>query len=62
MKYYSVKFDANALKETIKNIAEATYERKLEIGYKRLFVQNIIKAFHKLRRTGEVVTPEDIGM
>ena len=59
---YSVKFDANALKETIKNIAEAAYERKLEIGYKRLFVQNIIKAFHKLRRTGEVVTPEDIGM
>ena len=59
---YSVKFDANALKETIKNIAEAAYERRLEIGYKRLFVQNIIKAFHKLRRTGEVVTPEDIGM
>ena len=59
---YSVKFDANALKETIRNIAEAAYERKLEIGYKRLFVQNIIKAFHKLRRTGEVVTPEDIGM
>ena len=59
---YSVKFDANALKETIRNIAEAAYERRLEIGYKRLFVQNIIKAFHKLRRTGEVVTPEDIGM
>ncbi|UYZ39803.1 MAG: ATP-binding protein [Candidatus Methanospirare jalkutatii] len=59
---YSVKFDTNALKETIRNIAEAAYERKLEIGYKRLFVQNIIKAFHKLRRTGEVVTPEDIGM
>ena len=59
---YSVKFDANALKETIKNIAEAAYERKLEIGYKRLFVQNIIKAFHKLRKTGKAVTPEDIGM
>ena len=59
---YSVKFDANALKETIRNIAEAAYERKLEIVYKRLFVQNIIKAYHKLRRTGEVVTPEDIGM
>ncbi|MCW3135351.1 MAG: ATP-binding protein [Canidatus Methanoxibalbensis ujae] len=59
---YGVKFDADALKETIRNIAEAAYERKLEIGYKRLFVQNIIKAFHKLRRTGEAVTPEDIGM
>ena len=59
---YGVKFDADVLKETIRNIAEAAYERKLEIGYKRLFVQNIIKAFHKLRRTGEAVTPEDIGM
>ena len=57
-----MKFDADVLKETIRNIAEAAYERKLEIGYKRLFVQNIIKAFHKLRRTGEAVTPEDIGM
>jgi len=59
---YSVKFDADALKETIKNIAEAAYERKWEIGYKRLFVQNIIKAFHKLRKTGKAVTSEDIGM
>lgn len=59
---YGVKFDADAFKETIKNIAEAAYERKLEIGYKRLFVQNIIKAFHILRRTGKSVTPEDIGL
>ena len=60
---YSVKFDADALKETIKNIAEAAYEQKYaDIGYKRLFVQNIIKAFHKLRKTGKAVTPEDIGM
>lgn len=59
---YSVQFDNNALKETIKNIAEAAYERKLEIGYKRLFVQNIVKAFHKLRITGSAVTAEDIGM
>jgi len=57
-----VQFDNNALKETIKNIAEAAYERKLEIGYKRLFVQNIVKAFHKLRITGSAVTAEDIGM
>jgi len=59
---YSVRFGANEVKETIKNIAEAAYERKWEIGYKRLFVQNMIKAFHKLRRRGKVVRPEDIGM
>ncbi|AGB05085.1 Protein of unknown function (DUF2791) [Aciduliprofundum sp. MAR08-339] len=59
---YSIKFDDNVLKETIKNIAEAAYKRKLEIGYKRLFVQDIIKTFHKLRKTGKTVTPEDIGM
>ena len=59
---YSVKFDAYTLEETIRNIAEDAYEKRWDIGYKRLFVQNIIKAFHKLRRTGEVVTPEDIGM
>ena len=59
---YSVKFDADPLEKTIRNIAEAAYERKLEIGYKRLFVQNIIKAFHKLRKTGKAVTSKDIGM
>jgi len=59
---YSVEFDRDKLEKTIENIANAAYERKLEIGYKRLFVQNIIKAFHKLRKTGEVVKPEDIGM
>lgn len=59
---YKVKFDDNMLKETIINIAKAAYERKLEIGYKRLFVQSIIKAFHKLCKTKKTVTPEDIGM
>jgi len=59
---YSVKFDDNVLKETIKNIAEAAYERRRVTGHKRLFVQSIIKAFHKLRKTGKIVTPDDIGM
>ena len=36
---YSVKFDANTLKETIKNIAEDAYERKLEIEYKRICLE-----------------------
>lgn len=59
---YSVRFDAGKLEETIKNIAEATYEKKLETGHKRLFVQNIINAFHVLRKTDKAVTPEDIGL
>lgn len=59
---YSVKFDADALNETIRNIAEAAYGRKLETGYKRQFVKSIIEAFHRLRNTGEVVIPEDINM
>jgi hypothetical protein len=59
---YNVKFNRGMLEKTIENIAKAAYERKLEIGYKRIFVQNIIKAFHTLRKTGEAVVPEDIGM
>ena len=59
---YDVEFDKDALKETINNIAEAAYKKRWDIGYKRVFVQNIIKACHKLRKTGEAVKPEDIGM
>ena len=49
---YSVKFETGALDETIADIAKAAYERKLEIGYKREFVKNIIEALHRLRKTG----------
>ena len=49
---YSVKFEAGALDETIADIAKAAYDRKLEIGYKREFVKNIIVALHRLRKTG----------
>lgn len=60
---YSVQFNTDALEETIKNIANAVYERKYgDISYKRLFVQNIIKAFHKLRRTQAPVSSEDIEL
>jgi hypothetical protein len=60
---YNVQFNTDALEETIKNIASAVYERKYgDISYKRLFVQNIIKAFHKLRRTQAPVSSEDIEL
>ncbi len=49
---YSVKFETSALDETIADIAKAAYDRKLEIGYKREFVKNIIEALHRLRKTG----------
>ncbi|HUW66928.1 MAG TPA: hypothetical protein VMW20_02665, partial [Candidatus Nanoarchaeia archaeon] len=49
---YSTKFETSVLNETIVDIAKAAYERKLEIGYKREFVKNLIKALHKLRKAG----------
>ncbi|MCD6177486.1 MAG: DUF2791 family P-loop domain-containing protein [Candidatus Cloacimonetes bacterium] len=61
-KAYNVKFSKSSVEETIGNIAKAAYEEKFAIGYKRLFVQNIIKAFHTLRKTEKVVTREDIDM
>ena len=57
---YKVKFNHNVLSSTIENIAEAAYKRKMETGYKRLFVQTIIKAFHKIRKTGNSVLAEEI--
>jgi hypothetical protein len=49
---YSVKFETGALDETIADVAKVAYDRKLEIGYKREFVKNVIVALHKLRKTG----------
>jgi len=51
---YSVKFETSALDAVIADIAKAAYERKLEIGYKREFVKNIIGALHRLRKTETV--------
>ena len=59
---YDVQLDKNVLEKTIENIAKAAYETKLATGYKRSFVQYIIKAFHKIRKTGRVVSLEDIEM
>lgn len=59
---YDVEFDPSNLEETITNIAKDAYERKFEVGYKRFFVQNIITAYHKLRKTGKPVSPSDIEL
>ena len=49
---YSVTFETGALDGMIADVAKAAYDRKLEIGYKREFVKNIIVALHRLRKTG----------
>jgi hypothetical protein len=59
---YNVDFDEKTLNETIINITNAAYEKRWDTGIKRVFVQNIIPAFHKLRVSDKVVKPEDIGM
>jgi hypothetical protein len=59
---YDVQFDRSVLEETIDNIVEAAYEKAYETSYERLFVTSIVKAFDKLRKTGETVLPEDIDM
>jgi len=59
---YKISFGKDALNGTLENIANEAYKRKLETGYKRLFVKNIIKAFHKLRKSEKLIIPEDIDM
>lgn len=57
---YGVKFNADVLKKSVGNIAHAAYaERFGDIGYKRLFVQAVIKGFQGLREAPTtVVSPE----
>jgi hypothetical protein len=61
-KAYNAQFNTIALEETLRNIAKAAYERRREIGHKRLFVQKIVKAFDKLQKDGKPVSPEDIRL
>ncbi|MCF7919073.1 MAG: ATP-binding protein [Candidatus Cloacimonetes bacterium] len=59
---YEISFNEKTLDETLLNIATEAYKRKLETGYKRLFVKSIITAFHKMRQSGSSLIPEDINM
>lgn len=59
---YETRFAEDILEETLENIAQEAYKRKLETGYKRLFVKHIISAFHKIRKSGKALIPEDINM
>ena len=58
---YDHKFVNSAVKDTIDKFAEVAYEQRFgDIGYKRLFVQTIIRAFHFLRQKGTSASPEDL--
>lgn len=57
---YGTKFEQDSVEITIENISRAVYAKKFEIGYKRLFVQSIIKAFHIMRETKKPVSIEEI--
>ncbi len=56
---YNHEFEASALEETIEMAAETAYEQRFgDIGYKRLFVQTLIRGLHFLRLRG---TPPEVG-
>lgn len=47
---YDYSFDPGVLDENLQEIARRAYEEKFgEIGYKRAFVQQVIRSFHELR-------------
>ncbi len=56
---YSHEFDRSALEKTITMIAEMAHEQRFgDIGYKRLFVQTLIRGLHFLCKKG---TPPTIS-
>ncbi|MBW2343911.1 MAG: DUF2791 family P-loop domain-containing protein [Deltaproteobacteria bacterium] len=58
---YSHKFKKSPLEKTIRTIADAAIEKRFfEIGYKRLFVQMIIRGFHFLSQKGKPPEKQDI--
>lgn len=59
---YSHKFDESGCQRTVKTVAEAAYEQRFgDIGYKRLFVQMLVRELHSLRGKGIPPSPDDLG-
>ncbi len=58
---YQFNFDKEILEPSIESIAQDAYKNRFSVGYKRVFVQNVIKAFHLIRKKGVVVAPEDLS-
>lgn len=58
---YDHQFEPGPLDQTIRFVADAAYEQRFgDIGYKRLFVQTLIRAFHFLRRIGVPPQSDDL--
>lgn len=57
---YGFEFEKESLDETLKNVADFAYGKKLETGFKRLFVQKSIHGFNILKRTGKPVSVGDL--
>jgi len=55
---YQCQFSKEDLDKLIHELARSSYERKfMDIGYKRLFVQELVKALHIYRKGGAPPTP-----
>lgn len=60
---YDCNLDHQLSRETISLVAKSAYDQRYgDIGYKRLFVQNVIKAFHFLKNKGKAPTFEDLEL
>ncbi|BBO18322.1 conserved hypothetical protein [Candidatus Brocadia pituitae] len=58
---YNHKFKESAVKQTIKTVAESSHNQRFsDIGYKRLFVQTLIRGFHFLRQKDTPPTDNDL--
>ncbi len=58
---YDHEFEVAALEETITMTAETVYEQRFgDIGYKRLFVQTLIRGLHFLRQEGSSPQVKDL--
>ncbi len=62
-KAYNHRFEDKASKDTIRMVAEAAYKQRFgDVGYKRLFVQKVIQAFHFLRQKRRTPSPDDLQL
>lgn len=60
---YNHKFDEAACQQTISLVAKKAYEQRFgDIGYKRVFVQKLIRGLHILRQKGVPPSSEDLQM
>lgn len=60
---YNHALEADTCRQTIRMVAEAAHQQRFgDIGYKRLFVQKLIRGFHYLRQKAIPPSLEDLQM